>query len=272
MNSHRRSQKNKQNLAPTPPRADPQAQTGQESNETDEQDGGKEFVTKSYMADMLKVQESMFRSLFDSMLANITSRVDNLATTISGLKSSLEFTQGEVDDLKNTNVHAKRVEEELGAIQDQIDYHRGKMEYLENQSRRNNIRISGIPEDSEETWDETESKAKEALRSRLKLTFEVNVERAHRTGKRQNRSGNSAQQTRPRTIVCRLANWKQKDLILRAARKEKPEGFFVNEDLAAETLERRKDQMPKLKQAKQAGKMAYFVLDRLIIKDRPVAS
>ena len=40
--------------------------------------------------------------------------------------------------------------------------------------------------------------------------------------------------------------------------------------LAAETLQRRKNQLPKLKQAKQAGgKIAYFVLDKLIIKDRP---
>jgi len=31
---------------------------------------------------------------------------------------------------------------------------------------------------------------------------------------------------------------------------------FVNEDLAAETLQRRKDQLSKLKQAKQAGKIA----------------
>ena len=49
--------------------------------------------------------------------------------------------------------------------------------------------------------------------------------------------------------------------------------MFVNEDLAAETLQRRKDELPKLKgkakQAKQAGKIAYFVLDKLIIKDRP---
>ena len=45
--------------------------------------------------------------------------------------------------------------------------------------------------------------------------------------------------------------------------------MFVNEDLAAETLQRRKNQRPKLKQAKQAGKIAYFVLDKLTIKDSP---
>ena len=255
-------------VSTTPPNANRHAQSGQESdNEVDEQDGAaQEFVSKNHLAEMLKVQESMFRSLFDSMLGNVTSRIDGIVSTLSDLKSSLEFTQGEVDNLKSVKAKAKVIEEELGHVQDQIDFHSGKMEYLENQSRRNNIRIDGIPEDANESWIETETKAIEALSSHLKLPFQVKIERAHRTGKRRN-----AQPSRPRTIVCRLANWKEKEPILRAARKVKPSGFFVNEDLAAETIQRRKDQMPKLKQAKQAGKIAYFVLDRLIIKDRQEA-
>ena len=45
------------------------------------------------------------------------------------------------------------------------------MEYLENQSHHNNIRIDGIPEESDETWEDTESKAKVALESKLNLPF-----------------------------------------------------------------------------------------------------
>ena len=74
---------------------------------------------------------------------------------------------------------------------------------------------------------------------------------------------------RPRTIVCRLRDWKQKEGILRAARQTKPTGLFVSEDLAAETLDKRSRQLDKLKEAKRAGKIAYFVLDRLIVKYRP---
>ena len=73
---------------------------------------------------------------------------------------------------------------------------------------------------------------------------------------------------RPRTIVCCLRDWKQKDEILRAARRIKPPGVFVNEDLTNKTLEKRKEQLDKFKEAKRAGKMTYFVLDRLVIKDR----
>lgn len=48
----------------------------------------------------------------------------------------------------------------------------------------------------------------------------------------------------------------------------KPPGMFLSEDLANETMEKRKAQLDKLKEAKRVGKIAYFVLDRLVIKDR----
>ena len=54
---------------------------------------------------------------------------------------------------------------------------------------------------------------------------------------------------------------------------EPPEGpnrpvYFVSEDLANETMDKRKVQLDKLKEAKRAGKTAYFVLDRLVKKDK----
>ena len=51
-------------------------------------------------------------------------------------------------------------------------------------------------------------------------------------------------------------------------RRIKPVGLYVNEDLAKETLDKREEQRPKLEEAKRNGKVAYFVLDNLIIKDR----
>ena len=56
-------------------------------NLSNKKDGGDEvdqedtddFVTKKYVFEMLKVQESLFfRNLFDSMLANVNSRIDGV--------------------------------------------------------------------------------------------------------------------------------------------------------------------------------------------------
>ena len=100
------------------------------------------------------------------------------------------------------------------------------------------------------------------------MCFELVIERAHRTGTRSRPGAADGINTCPRTIVCHLHDWKQKDEILRAAQRMKPPGMFLSEDLANETMEKRKAQLDKLKEAKRAGKMAYFVLDRLVIKDR----
>ena len=72
--------------------------------------------------------------------------------------------------------------------------------------------------------------------------------------------------------MCRLSSWKQKEAVVRKARKEKPEGLFICEDLLQATLEKRKLHFGKLKAAKQAGKSAYIILDRLIIRDKPSGS
>ena len=76
----------------------------------------------------------------------------------------------------------------------------------------------------------------------------------------------------PRTIVCRLKNWKQKEAVVRKATKENPVGLFICEDLSVATLKKLANQVEKLKAAKKAGKTAYFIRDRLIIRDKPQVS
>ncbi len=39
------------------------------------------------------------------------------------------------------------------------------------------------------------------------------------------------------------------------------------EDFSSRTLEKRKSLIPKLEEARKAGKIAYFVADRLVVKD-----
>ena len=54
-----------------------------------------------------------------------------------------------------------------------------------------------------------------------------------------------------RAIVCRLRDWRQKDVIIRNARRLKPTGLFVNENLAKETMEKREEQRPRMEEARR---------------------
>lgn len=243
--------------------------TGKDSNTgKDTNASSTEFVSLATLREMLQVQERMFKNMFESVLSSVNTRIDKVVKSVAELKASLEYSQQDIDDLKEAADAIDEMEEELDDIQTGLHKQEEKLVYLENQSRRNNVRIDGIPEQHNETWLNTETKVKEVLQEKLNLSFEPMIERAHRTGARPRSGAADGINTRPRTIVCRLRDWRQKDDILRAARRIKPSGIFVNEDLANETIEKRKRQVDELNAAKRAGKTAYFVLDRLVIKER----
>ncbi len=63
--------------------------------------------------------------------------------------------------------------------------------------------------------------------------------------------------------------WKDKERILKKAREVKPDGVKFLADLSKRTLDRREEQVPDLIAARKSGKIAFFVLDKLIIKDKP---
>lgn len=91
--------------------------------------------------------------------------------------------------------------------------------------------------------------------------MEVDIERARRV-ERKKKPEAAKKSGQPRTIVCRLKTWKQKEAVVRKTRKEKPEGLFICEDpdrLSFAILEKRANQVEKLKAAKAAGKTAYLL-------------
>ena len=236
-----------------------------------------EFVTTAMLNEMLQLQERMFKTLVDSLVSNFNSRLDTVVGTVAELKTrlnicqkdtkefkqSLEFSQKDIDELKPCKTKLAEIEDDIEDIYDSIDYHMDKLEYLENQSRRNNIRIDGILEEENESRDTTEEKVKKVLAEKLNPEEALHVERAHLVGRVV-----SGSRRRPRTIVCKLRDFKQKEQILKMTRRIEPVGLYLNEDLAKETLDKREEQRPKLEEAKRNGKVAYFELDKLIVKDR----
>ena len=234
-----------------------------------------EFVTLATLREMLQMQERMFKSFFDSIVTNVNTRLDSLTHSVAelkariasseketgDLKNSLEFSQKDIDDLKPSLLKLQELDSAIEEIQNDLDHQEEQMEYLDNQSRRNNVRVDGIPEEDNETWQETEANVKQVLKDELNLASAPDTERAHRVGKSSPRPAsvqNSA--SRPRTIVCRLRDWKERETILKCARRIKPYNIFVKEDLS---------QRSKMEAAKRAGKIANFVLDKLVIRDRP---
>ena len=81
-------------------------------------------------------------------------------------------------------------------------------------------------------------------------------------------TGGDNHSDKPKTVVVKFESYKDRDTVMRAARKEKPRGVFVNEDLSQRVMARRRELMPKLREARQQGKIAYLSYDRLVVRNR----
>ena len=71
---------------------------------------------------------------------------------------------------------------------------------------------------------------KQSGRSLIWKSILSNIERGHRV-ERKKKPEAAKKLGQPRTIVCRLKNWKQKEAVVRKVMKEKPVGLFICEGL-----------------------------------------
>ena len=62
----------------------------------------------------------------------------------------------------------------------------------------------------------------------------------------------------PRPIIAKIKNWKQKESIIKAAKLIRPDGIKFIEDFSQRTLDKRNALVPKLKEAREAGKLAFL--------------
>ncbi|KAJ8390585.1 hypothetical protein AAFF_G00101910 [Aldrovandia affinis] len=136
-----------------------------------------------------------------------------------------------------------------------------KADYLEGQTKRNNVVVDGIPETQNESWKETEDKVRFVITEKLHLdNSQMVIERAHRTG---NPSGYSGK--RPRPIVIKFLRYKDKMAVLSKAKDLKGTNIYVNDDYTEAVKQKRRELIPAMKAARERGDIAYIRFDRLIV-------
>ena len=166
-------------------------------------------------------------------------------------------------------------EESIHDAQADTDHSLEQQKYLENQSRRNNVKVFGIPEkdakEGLESWEGSEQLAKNEIKNKLKIEVDLSIERTHRAGKLRPQPSNchdgSKIKIRPRPIIIRFQSWKDKEMVVKKVRQLKPENIQFYKDYSKRTLDRRKEKIPELIQARKIGKKAFLVMDPLIVTD-----
>lgn len=132
----------------------------------------------------MDLQEKNFKTFLTVIMETTNKRIDDLVKDVVDYKHSMEFTQTEVDELKRAltvNLSTfKTINVNFDELQITSEALTSKIDYIENQIRRNNILIDGIQDDRTESWHDTEVKAKKFLADHFKLDRKlIEVERAH---------------------------------------------------------------------------------------------
>ncbi|KAK3922128.1 Protein unc-13-like protein C [Frankliniella fusca] len=169
--------------------------------------------------------------------AAVASAVDPLSAKLDKLQKIIEL-QSEVK-LKNDEI--ERLKQEMNV----------KFDEREQYSRRNNLRIFGIPESENENTDQLVVDVAKKMGVQLS---DSTIDRSHRIGK---------QGPQPRPIIVKLTRYNTRDEIFRAKRNLKGTGIVVREDLT-------KLRLKFLKEAVQAYSSKYvWTIDGVIMVKTP---
>lgn len=216
---------------PTPPSTS-SSNSGSPSNSCGAAGGGADSGTPphpDFKAELLSSLRVEMAAIFKTELqAALTENLSNIKTELRAVKSELSDSitniQSDVCALKST---VGEMETSLSSCTDDVATLQAKVEHLtkeltrldnkcedlEARSRRNNIRLVGIPEDF--SISSTATAISSLLKEALKLEKEPLVDRAHRTLQPKPKPGE-----RPRAIVARLHYHTDCVEILRRARAQ----------------------------------------------------
>lgn len=219
---------------------------------------------------LLASQDQAFRTALEVITKQLHEKTNSLEVTVNDLTRSLEFTQKEVEDLKQQVKHQEREEhknretinkltEILQVSGKQVQNLEERCNWQEDYSRRLNLQFVGIEESSGgETWEQTATRVSKLLENKLELP-NIELERAHRVGR------SIDHRTRP--IIARFTRFRDRESVMRNVSKLRGTKIYVNEDLCPASQAIKRAQIPEMKQAKRDGKVAFFRHTKLIIKD-----
>lgn len=189
-------------------------------------------------SDDTKTELASIKNLLKGIAADVNSMktgMEKLQTTVESLGSRMSEAETRISDLEDANNgRGASIDSALSSLKALQD----KVTYLEDYSRRNNVRVMGIPEKAE--GNDLRGFVLDILTEQLELDMNVGfeIERVHRVGQ-------SADKGRSRHVLIRFLRFSAREAVLAAARgKEavvwegKKLSFF--QDLSQEVLQQRR--------------------------------
>ena len=163
-------------------------------------------------------------------------------------------------ELKSFQQRVESLESTVATLEAENNFLSRKIDYLENQSRRNNLLVFGLDDLPGESWSDSESLVRD-IGDRIGVHLEEHdIERAHRVGSRRGR----------RPIVVKFATFKKREaFLMSAARQLRDTRVKVAEDFSVTVRNTRKALGPYLQDARAKGHRASLRFDKLLVDGKP---
>ena len=146
-----------------------------------------EYVTLAVCKELIELQDKSFRHLVQVLTDELRRDMRSISSDLHELKASLQYSQKDIVNLENrlksVETKCKDMDSLVVNHDEDIESLAEKQEYLENYNRRNNVKILGVKEEKDETWEQSENLVVTKIRELLHIDEDLKVERAHRVGR-----------------------------------------------------------------------------------------
>lgn len=186
-----------------------------------------ESSLSSEFSDIHDIIKNIFREdEFVSALEKCIERV--LSKRQREFEEKIERQEGDIHDLKvaldKKEAQVQSLTTSMKSLGSKIEAFESRANDLEQYSRRNSVRVFGVPETSKESTDDLVLKV---VSEHLSCPMtKANIDRSHRSGKPRT-------DDKPRPILVKLSSHRMKAELMKERRKLKGSGISIQEDLTS---------------------------------------
>ncbi len=196
----------------------------------------------------------------------INERSDSIEKLVSGNSVRIDELSKKIDiafaDIKEVQSKICKVEGRVLELEKPVKMLEQRMDESESYSRRVNLRLYGVPENKDENVRLQTVKICQSVLPEESSRLSSVIDIAHRLGQK------STADSRPRPIIIQFTSRMMRNEVWKRAKIStylKANGFLFKEDFSKGDRERRSKLWPLVKQARDAGKTAFFAGARAFI-------
>lgn len=195
-------------------------------------------------------------------LAFLSKQLELIALDLKDIKEQrLTSIEAKLESLAFLDKKVSSCVDQVAHLQTTVRTLELKIDDLENQSRRSNLLVFGVPESEKENNANLDKLINETIITDILKCSPVAIERIHRLGK--------PRPNKQRPIILKLVDSREKNTILKSCSKLKGTNYSISEDFSARVRDIRKKLWNYGKPKKEAGDKVALAYDKLWINDEP---